>query len=549
MATAVAGLLRALPAIVAPGAVIFAYPMLSLIGSNREYFGDRYAAGAYVFAAGAAFVALGTALYLARRRTATLLVAYLLTAPAWFGYTLLRPATGAVAAALAAVAALLVATVVLRRRPLASVVAPLSGAGGILLVVLGASTVFALRAGDASAATPTGADVADTAAGAANSDLPNVYHVLLDEFQTEMFEANLRPRVREALAGFTYYPEATTPFGRTELAVASMFAGEDYAYDVAPADYAAAALHGPESSLQRLRDAGYHTTGYIHTLSQYTRRSPFDQLYLHRDVAASGTLPGYAGLATSLWAYAALPEPVAARVIPARYFDQLTGAGLLPDDAPLLSVRSFRAFLQREPTLAASGRYTLVHLIHPHFPTVLERDCTTTPGRETGPVEQADCALLLVEEFLATLRRLGRFDDAMIVVHADHGSRYRATGDGLVEVQSAGVYSEAFSRARSRPLLLVKPPGAPAGGELAVSRRPATTDDVLATIFDGVGLPLRAAGDRASLLAADFPRRPTRYYHFYDKDRRTIVRGPLQRFAIRGDVVTFDRTIPVPEAE
>ena len=52
-----------------------------------------------------------------------------------------------------------------------------------------------------------------------------------------MFQAALTDEHRQALSGFTFYPKATTPYGRTVMAMASIFANADYDYDQPVKEY------------------------------------------------------------------------------------------------------------------------------------------------------------------------------------------------------------------------------------------------------------------------------------------------------------------------
>ncbi|MGH9462233.1 MAG: PASTA domain-containing protein, partial [Vicinamibacteria bacterium] len=91
----------------------------------------------------------------------------------------------------------------------------------------------------------------------------------------------------------------------------------------------------------------------------------------------------------------------------------------------------------------------------------LRADCSYSVGStRTEPLEQSQCALKLILKFVSLLKELGRFDDSLIVVNGDHGGPYRTLDGKLVTL------------ARSRSLdavLLVKPVGTPAAGELQVS--------------------------------------------------------------------------------
>jgi hypothetical protein len=74
-------------------------------------------------------------------------------------------------------------------------------------------------------------------------------------------------------------------------------------------------------------------------------------------------------------------------------------------------------FLREEETLPSKGRYTYVHLIIPHFPFVLNQDCSYDGDYEiTGPLEQSLCATSLIVRLVECLKGLGRFDESIVLL-------------------------------------------------------------------------------------------------------------------------------------
>ena len=78
--------------------------------------------------------------------------------------------------------------------------------------------------------------------------------------------------------------------------------------------------------------------------------------------------------------------------------------------------------LEQEAELPATGRYTLIHLVILHSPEVLAADCSYgAAGSKTTQLEQAGCATKLLVDFVERLKELGRFDNSLVIAHADHG--------------------------------------------------------------------------------------------------------------------------------
>ena len=533
-----------LAAIVAPGLVIFVFPMVSLIARNDEYFGGAYGSGRVLYLAGALTMLVGALTWAVSgtRVGRPLFTGYVLLTPAWIAYSLFGDSSDTVGVVV--VGSIVIALVVyLTLRPRPQFLPFLGLLAGLVVVATGAGTAIDVtQAGEAS---PSSSGVADRASEG-DSDLPNIYHVVLDEYQTEMFEAVLDDELRASLGGFTWYPNAQTTWGRTEMSMATVLGQDEWDFESTARDYVEEALLGPTSSLQQLKDLGYETSGYYHNPSSYGEPSPFDHRYLATDLSNSRPAADYGTLATSLWLYANLPGRIAEPLIPAAQWAQLTGGTLVPDDAPSLSVDNFETFLAREARLPATGRYELVHLLLPHFPYVLTPDCEFESGTRTSPEEQTECAMALMDELIERLERLDRFEDSVVVIQGDHGASFALDGEGVLRSLGQDLFSEEWSRARSRPLLLVKPAGVSGDGALVESDYPALLTDIMPTVFDSIGAELDVAEGRVSLLADELPPRDERLYHFFTLGPDGLPDEEVQRYVISGEVVTTDGLIPVP---
>ena len=379
--------------------------------------------------------------------------------------------------------------------------------------------------------------------------LPNLYHVVFDEYQTDLFELTRSPELEHALKGFTYFPDATTVFGRTTMALAATFTGRNYNYDGSQARYWWSAYNTPDSFLYSLLEAEYETYAFIHKPAH-----DFEQTYFHYRVPHSQFVPRAASADLSrtfrnLWIYRHFPHQVSERLIPSEDLQDLNERKLLPQTAPTISYASFTRYLEREESLSASNRYVLLHLLIPHFPIVLRPDCGHTFSEigeleKTTPQDQTRCANLIIVDLVTRLKQLGRFEDALILVHGDHGSRYRREEDRLIPVQDLGLDSLEFSWGRSRVLLLVKPPGTGGDVDFAVSEAEVTLLDIAPTVLDALDLPIPDALEGHSLLDPDLPRsRGTRFYHWFDKLGRDELTDRLVRYTIAGGEIHRDRDI------
>lgn len=528
-----------------------------MIARNREFFDGGYAAGRDLFVLSLLVIGVGFALWAASRwRIGRFFwTCYLLLTPGWFVYSALGDWNRDLAAALTGLA--IVATAWLAHRSGSGFTGGIEIVSVMLLLGMVATTVIEARPTLAeNAPTPevlsdemTDDDAPSPRVVAAEEPrgAPNIYHIVMDEYQTEMFELSLDRDLEHALSGFLFYPEARSAYGRTEMSMASVLGAYDYDYQTPPQDYVDDSLHGPDSSLAILREAGYTTIGYSHLTSLYGSPPPFDESNLHRDFVEATPDGHSTDLLNSLWLYSNTPSEVARSFLTEDDYSALAVDNLLPDDAPPISAWSMEKFIAEERDLPTSGRYSLVHLILPHFPYVLSDDCQFVEGAETSPLEQAACANGLVVALVEELKRLERFEDSVIVVQGDHGARFQSQGEALHQIRQ-DFDGEEWNEARSKALLLIKPAGIGANDPLTVFDYPASLTDLMSTVFDSVGIQYLPGDGRTSLLASPLPERTTRYYHFYEKADDGLPDGELTRFTIDSGGFSFDSIITLPRS-
>ncbi len=326
--------------------------------------------------------------------------------------------------------------------------------------------------------------------GTTRAALPNVYHLLLDSFPDELFEPCLAPSQAPLLEGFARY-HAVSPARATAEVLPTLFSGRRL--PGSPAERTHLGLAGPDSVLSLLRRAGYRTLGCVPRFLYEPERPALDVSVYHDENARPADLAAMnaAGF-RRLWLFRTLPLALSQAFARRNLFgldEDLVRSGGLRLSAtaqPLVSRMSFEALLEAEPRLPARGRYTLVHLLLPHNPYRLGSDCSEAGG-PTDLKRQTDCTLRLLTRFLDGLRRLGRLEGSVVVVHGDHGAGQVWREGRLVADESAWL----------RTLLLVKPAGA--RGALRTLPDTARIADVAPTLLSLVGLRAGAAVEGRAL--------------------------------------------------
>jgi hypothetical protein len=250
-------------------------------------------------------------------------------------------------------------------------------------------------------------------------------------------------------------------------------------------------LTGDATLFSDFRRAGYRSVGFVPNFLYRANPPALDvTVYLDDSVFLDGhdaarVKAMHSAIFRQLWAYSVLPtalsrplaednllrlEPGTLRSVEALRISALA--------QPVVSRLGMERFLAAEPQLPPRGRYTFVHLLLPHSPHLLRSDCSQG-GAPTDLKQQTECTLRLVGRFLDTLRRLGRLDDSVVVIHGDHGSGF-ALKDGRLVADPSGDL---------RTLLLAKPAGA--HGPMRAGIRPAGVIDIAPTLLALAGIPPR----------------------------------------------------------
>ena len=382
--------------------------------------------------------------------------------------------------ALFAVACVAATAAAARRRPPRSVEPALAA----LALVLAARETAGLARLDR-APPPSVADIPKAFSPGGDTRLPNVYHLLLDAFQDELLEPCLPPGTEDLLTGFVRVRLAS-PMRHTMSVLPWILSGR---WGGEARTRLERTLTGNASLFSDFRRAGYRSLGFVPSFIYRANAPALDvTVYLDDSVLLDGSdsvrvKAMHSALFRQLWAYSVLPIPLARPLARDNLLGLEPGA-LRSVEAlrisalaqPVVSRLGMERFLEAEPHLPARGRYTFVHLLLPHSPHILRSDCSEG-GARTDLKQQTECTLRLVRRFLETLRRLGRLDDSVVVIHGDHGSGYVPKGGRLVADPSGDL----------RTLLLAKPAGA--RGPLRAWPGPAGVIDIAPTLLALAGIP------------------------------------------------------------
>jgi hypothetical protein len=392
------------------------------------------------------------------------------------------------------------------------------------------------------------------------SSRQNVFIFVVDTLQADVLGHLVKQESRweDLFAGFTYFPNSLSSFPKTYASVPTILTGQAYdnsqplsrylndaylssslpkvlmenGFDVRIFPYAAQPLIAhPElaNNVVSVRDG---------QLATHVQQAEFAQL-LSLALFRVAPIPG------KEWVYndGALRFTPAPGAIETCEPEENYARGNNHPDLALLD----RFDACASATLQVPG-FRFFHLSGAHHPFVLNDKLEHhKPARLTRPAyfEHTKGALAVLEKIFEHLKKLGIYEDALIVVVGDHGAGELPVGvdgsglevpplQGDYEQPITPVVSTANLIAGAIPAMLVKRAGSDAS--LSLSHAPVQLSDVYATVLQELGF---STGARPSMFDIDVnePReRLHRYYQFGGWSIDYIL--PMMEFVVTGTAGT-----------
>jgi hypothetical protein len=396
--------------------------------------------------------------------------------------------------------------------------------------------VVGARVASAGAPSPPAAAAQAQARLADFSPQRNVLHVVADGFQSDIFAELIAEPDAPALDGFVYFRDHLGAFPYTHLSVPALVGGEVYD-NAEPLPSFMARNLGPGSILHAARGAGFDVeigvpAGALAALYARAGDARLVPIPTRLHVSAWRSQRDESLLLADLTLFRLAPHWLkrAVHADEKWFFQRRYGRRAVPGRAFMVHNAFLRGVARGMTATRPRPTYKLLHLMLSHRPWVARPDCTHAGSGRSGRDavrDQARCSLRSLAAVFESMRRLGIYDSAMIVVMGDHGSFADATA-----ARRDGIASRA-TMGQARPLLLVKPPHAQ--GPLSVSEATTWIVDTPATIAAAAGIPGRFPG-RNALAAPVDPSRERRYLEYaYWPDEWDAEHVPaLYEYVVRG---------------
>jgi len=348
----------------------------------------------------------------------------------------------------------------------------------------------------------------------------NVIHIVLDGFQSDVFDdilRNNREQLDSSFRGAVFFADHAGAYPTTIASIPAMLTGETSYRNEQPLQSYFRDRFEDGSLFKSLRASGYRVdniTGWPYDNSSETHLYSIPRPYVSYREYTRFTAWELADL--SLFRHA--PHVVREEI----YNDQKWRLQQVfgPGDTNARRYHSGNAagildeFARRLTPVVDGPLYKFMHVGIPHLPVVLNANCEFIGAvRSPDRAEyrgQAQCAVTKVTAILDRLKELELYDSSLIVISSDHGIGH--TSPRFVHDQH--VPSGALSRlaGKALALLIVKPPDS--RGPVRISYAPSTISDVPATVLDILGFHHNLSGEPALKLAENASR--TRTFAMYD---------------------------------
>jgi hypothetical protein len=369
------------------------------------------------------------------------------------------------------------------------------------LMLVGGNRDAAQRPRDASSAGATAGPAEVPAETCRISKNLNVFHIILDSFQTDVFMEIVREEdLASQLDGFVVYRDNAAPASQTTLSVPAILSGAQYDGGVLPSEYYRSSVN--ESFHNQLLARGYivNLMPYIEMPgARFTSlfQSPRNYAWPRRT-----RMMQTASFMIDVGLFRQTPHFLKRVVYNSRNW-RLSSLVTPPPNHVSFHQKAFlRDYVAKLAAVHDAPAYHFVHLSPPHPPYV-----TTAEGHYAGEAlpdtrdnfkNEARYVLRIVMELLEKLRQLDAYDGSIILLQGDHGSNFTPVFGG-----------EEFPMPVNRLPALLTLKTVDARGPLRTSNAPTTAADVPATIMDLLRYEHSYAGESIVRMADGAPRQRT----------------------------------------
>ncbi len=344
---------------------------------------------------------------------------------------------------------------------------------------------------------------------------PNILFIILDEYQTDLFEYILNENIKEKLDGFIWFSDASSNFPTTVASMPAIFSSNIYKNEIKLKEFYKKS--GDNSIAIRLDEEGFEVTYTEPPSSMAQNLFPKNNFVMLQNINEKNISSYFKLLNYSI--FRSVPDAMKPEIynnekwfIKYNMKHQTLSAGR-DKSGPLKSLKylateKFFIIKDYKPTLKFH------HSILTHSPTILDENCNTRnklveKGESFYSLKNKSmeglCAIKQILKTINNIKESGAYDNTMIIISSDHGSFHTPKN-----MKNKEKITPPYSRAAST--LLIKP--FRKSGNLTIDPYHAQLSDIPKTIADALNLTNDYKG--INLLAKIRPKNRERLFHYYD---------------------------------
>lgn len=350
----------------------------------------------------------------------------------------------------------------------------------------------------------------------------NVFLFILDTMDYNFIQEILNedPDFLDSLDGFTSYTNATSMYARTTPSVASILSGSDLvACELKPSDYYTQAwTSGGNDSLKEISECGYEID--IYSSMNYTFSDPDRLKYVSNSASSKGSFKKFELykrlIGLSMYRY----SPTVLK--PFFWGDTSYFNDVFNESTVTPYVFNDSTYLSNFADASATDtdkNFKVYHFFGSHPPYTLDENGETSTDTTSAVQQTKGCLTKLFAAF-EQMKELGIYDDATIIITADHGKH-----PNLTQVLDHKITIGLF----------YKPSGS-SGTPLKYSNAPVCTDNIIPTVIKAVGGDSESYGKALDEVGEDDV--VARYHYCPLLDENQIERAHTA-FEITGDANDF----------
>ena len=307
----------------------------------------------------------------------------------------------------------------------------------------------------------------------------NVIVLLMDRFDAELLEQIMQEDEEfiDPLADFVFYPNATCEFPRTNMAIPYLLTGVEWK-DGIDERYPVYAYENSDF-LQQVAQNGYE-------LAIYTNEDFVEEDYrngiLNYNEHFEQKCRFWNTFDTMMRCSKYRIAPICMKNRYVYYNSDIShlienkNVWNIDDDYPFYQSLVEKG-LSLKSDIGRIGTFYFYHFFGPHGPYNMSEEMRNVSPGSITLIEQARADLKIIYEYIRQLKELEKYDDATIIITADHGIRF----------DENYYYNEGVIDRTTIPLIMVKYPNS-VNDKLQINETPVSQANFIPTLLEAMGI-------------------------------------------------------------